>query len=197
MNDEIKSATKVIKEKNEIIFDLNKQIEYIKNERDDKIVQMKSIITQMENFEACTSPLKKPTQNPYNSQQNPHNSYTPPTLENNFNTHINKNSLFSIKTKSTAMSADKTGNISLLRTFEEKHSEIQEKIENLQNQKINLENELVIFKLKYAENSAKIMELEDRVDSLKEKGEVYYMFFICYMFLYVFSCIFYLILEIN
>jgi hypothetical protein len=43
--------------------------------------------------------------------------------------------------------------------------------EKIQKEKVILENQLVVYKLKYAENSSKIMELEDEKDSLKKKYE--------------------------
>lgn len=158
---------------------LNLNIDFIKNERDEKIVQIKNIITQMENFEnKSIIPI-----GPSLRQDCSGNSDQCRDLSNKKVT-INRYSQFSIKTNSTGTSVEKGGNQAhnnsvIGRTFEEKQNEIQEKIENLQNQKINLENELVQYKLKYAENQARIMELEDAVELIQEKYDVKFFSLTC------------------
>lgn len=44
-------------------------------------------------------------------------------------------------------------------------------LDKLQKEKTNLESQLVVYKLKYAENSSKIMELEDEKDMLKKRSD--------------------------
>jgi len=164
-------------DKDDIIKNLNTNLEYVKNERDEKIVQMKKIIHQMDNFESKSNPVKQPT-------NNTHGSKTPEYIKEfkdikdikeftSKRIRSNKDSLFSIISFSTAVSGEKGPNNSPgTSSFEEKQNEIQIKIEKLQSQKVFLENDLVHYKLKYAEYSSKIMDLEDSLDIAKEKNDV-------------------------
>ncbi len=167
LTSEVMKAKLGLEQRDAEIVKLTTNLKFIKAERDEKIVEVNNFIAKMENFETKTFlPIK-----------NKIGTSTPEVMDfTNHHVRINKDSLFSLHTYTTGTGSapnENNNKFSLAeKIFEEKQCEIQGKIDNLQKQKTSLENDLVHFKLKYAENSARIMDLEDDFMSMKNKNEV-------------------------
>lgn len=144
---ELESFKELLKEKDVEIYNLKEQLEYIRNQHhNENMYQMKSLFKDFEFFNKF---------NGVNTQKQASkvNKYY------NFNlpqpNHVNRESISSVATMSTT-----TTNINPNLTYD---------YEKLQRDKANLEAQLVTYKLKYAENSSKIFELDDEKENLKKK----------------------------
>lgn len=148
--EDLEKCNQKLIEKESLLSILNDELEYVKGERDENIFQLKSIL---KDFDLFTKIPVKTSPTHFSHAAYKRESITSIGTYSTTNTHLkgNQNNIVTPNLNDVSFEVDK-----------------------LTKEKTSLENQLVLYKFKFAEQSSKIMEIEDEKESYKKKYENYF-----------------------